>query len=215
MIDFYNTGQVSKLFVVVATVKQSIFLDKVLLLYFFLVASLITTFVQIIIEIIMVSRYNNGGSQQWLSGCEILSACSTEQGPSSTMSQIYNEIDNMMKIVVAEIVCNLIGFVLMIYSTREFHKKLQSAVPPQPARPAAQPAAQAALQRPSVTVCVVVFEMLLEVAQVACSALALKSMEGSITPVNELLFSSLVSKYSENAGLCVLPCCVSSNQITC
>jgi hypothetical protein len=202
-----NTDQVLKGFIVFATIvfrtAPTTFQNKGHLLYFFLAASLITTFVQIIIEAVMVTRYNNGGSQQWLSGCEILSACSMEQGPASAMSQIYNEVENMMKIVVIEIVVNVLSLVLMAASTCQIYREmLQSA--------------GSSSSRTAVILFVNVFEMLLEIGQVACSALALKYMDGSIKPVNEL-FSSLVGKSSENAGLCVLPCCGSSsgNQITC
>jgi hypothetical protein len=201
LFDSY-TGQVLKVSFVFATVCSTIFRDKVWRLYFFLAASLITTIVQIIIEAVMVARYNNGGSQQWLSGCEILSACTIEQGPSSAMSQIYNEVENMMKIVIAEIVGNVIGLFVTIYTTCQIRQALDSS-------------AQAPNPTSGLTVCLVVFEMLLESGQVACSALALQSMDGSIKPVNEL-FSSLVGKHSGNAGLCVLPCCGSSrNIITC
>jgi hypothetical protein len=202
-----NTDQVLKAFIVFATVffrrAPTTFQYKVHLLYFFLAASLITTFVQIIIEIVMVTRYNNGGSQQWLSGCEILSACSTEQGPASATSQIYNDVENMMKIVIVEIVGNFFNLVLMAASTYSIHQEIS------------QPAGSSP-SRANVVLCVNVFEMLLEIGQVACSALALKSMDGSIKPVNELI-SSLVGTFSENAGLCVLPCCGSSsgNQMTC
>jgi len=203
-----NTDQVLKAFIVFATVffrrAPTTFQDKVHLLYFFLAASLITTFVQIIIEIVMVTRYNNGGSQQWLSGCEILSACSTEQGPASTTSQIYNDVENMMKIVIVEIVGNFFNLVLMAASTYSTHQEIS------------QPAAVSNPNRMCFVYLSHVFEMLLEIGQVASSDLAMKSIDGSIKPVNEL-FSSLVGTFSENAGLCLLPCCGSSsgNQITC
>ncbi len=192
--------------VIAAVFRDSVPPDKVHFLYFALAASLTTTFVQIIIEIVMVTRYNNGGSQQWLSGCEILSACSMEQGPSSATSQIYNEVENMMKIVVAEIVGNVFNLILMAASTYQIHQEfVQSARPPVASSPAVPTST-----RPHVILCVNCFEMLLEVGQVVCSALALQSMEGSIRPVNEL-FDNLVGKHSDSAGLCVLPCCGSSS----
>lgn len=195
-----NIGQALKAFIV----AHKFFRDKVYWLYFFLAASLATTFAQIVIEAVMVDRYNNGGSQQWLSGCEVLSACLTEKGPSSAVSQIYNEVENMMKILIGEIVANLISLVLMAISTYQIRQDMSpSAGPPNPTRE-------------NTLLCVNLVEMLLEVGQVACSALALQSIEGSIKPVNEL-FSSLVGRHSESAGLCVLPCCGSSsrNLITC
>jgi hypothetical protein len=178
------------------------FRNKFNWLYFFSAASLITSFVQIIIEAVMVDHYNKGGSQQWLSGCEILSSCLIEKGPSSAVSQIYNEVENMMKIVIAEVVGNFFSLVVTAISTYLAHQDLsQSAGLPNPTRE-------------NVIICLNFFEMLLEVGQVACSVLAFQSMEGSINPVNEL-FSSLVGKYSEKAGLCVLPCCGFGNKINC
>ena len=172
-------------------------------LYFFLFLAILATISQIIMESLMYDRYKKGGSQEWLSGCEILSACSTEQGPASAASQIYNDVENMMKIVIVEIVGNFFNLVLMAASTYSIHQEIS------------QPAGSSP-SRAHVVLCVNVFEMLLEIGQVACSALALKSMDGSIKPVNELI-SSLVGTFSENAGLCLLPCCGSSsgNQITC
>jgi hypothetical protein len=181
----------------------STFQHKAFLLNVFLGFSFAATCVQIIIEAVMLSRYNNSGSQHWLSGCEVLSSCATEQGPASAMSQIYNEVESMMRIVAVEIAVNVFNLVSMCVSTHQVRQEILQSANPSPSRRA-------------IILCLHVFEMLLEVGQVACSALALESMDGSIKPVNQLL-SSLVGKHSGSAGLCVLPCCTSGsgNQIAC
>ncbi len=165
--------------------------EKYLLL--FGLASLCATIAQIVIEAVFIARYRSGGSQEWLLGCEILSACSTDQGPSSAVSQIYNEVDSMTRIVVAEIIVNVVSLILMLVSL--YVTWSQAAATTTTGTPNSQFANF-----------VLVFEALLEIGQVACSALALKQMEGSIQPVNQLL-GSLIGMLSENSDLCVLPCC--------
>jgi hypothetical protein len=149
-------------------------------------ASLCATIAQIVIEAVFISRYRSGGSQEWLLGCEILSSCLTDQGPSSAVSQIYNEVDSMTRIVVAEIVVNVFSLILMVVS---LYATLSQASSSQFA-----------------TNFVLVVEALIEIGQVACSALALEQMEGSMQPVNQLL-GSLIGILSDNNDLCVLPCC--------
>ena len=162
-------------------------------------ASLCATLAQIIIEAVFVSRYRSGGSQEWLLGCEILSTCSTDQGPSSAVSQIYNEVDSMTNIVVAEIVVNVFSLILMVVSLYVYSQASSSP----------QASSQSAAN------IVMVIEALIEIGQVVCSALALEQMEGSMQPVNQLL-GSLIGKLSENNDLCVLPCCTNSgSQIAC
>ena len=160
--------------------------EKYLLL--FGLASLCATIAQIVIEAVFISRYKSGGSEAWLLGCEILSTCSTDQGPSSAVSQIYNEVDSMTRIVVAEIIINVFSLILMVVSLYGTLSQASSS------------------QFNSNSNFVLVFEALIEIGQVICSALALQQMEGSMQPVNQLL-GSLIGTLSENNGLCVLPCC--------
>jgi hypothetical protein len=167
--------------------NSQIFKDKILPLLG--LASLGATIAQIVIEAVFIDRYRSGGSQEWLLGCEILSTCSTDQGPSSAVSQIYNEVDSMMRIVVAEIIVNVVSLILMVVSLYVTWSQASSS--------------QSQNQFSSF---VLVLEALLEIGQVVCSALALEQMEGSIQPVNQLL-GSLIGMLSENNGLCVLPCC--------
>ncbi len=146
------------------------------------------------------------------------------------MSQMYNEVENMMKIVAVEIAFNVLNLLLIIFSTWQMRQSLQPVSASGPSNAPASGPLNSPASGPSnapatgpapppistVTVVVLVIEMLFEAVQVACSALTLQSIVGAMKPVNEL-FSSLVGKYSENAELCVLPCCGSSSgsQIVC
>jgi hypothetical protein len=136
----------------------------------------------------MVIRYYNGDAQRWLSGCGILASCSTDQGPTSTMSQIYNEVEGMMKILYAEIGVNFVTLLVMACFWCSRSKSSSS----------------------STKNIISIFEVILEALQVAGSVLALRSLDQSAKPVDEL-YASLVGKYSEDAGLCLLPCCGGSN----
>jgi len=65
-------------------------------------------------------------------------------------------------------------------------------------------------QRSKLHLIILGLEVFLEIAQVAGSGIALKSLEATISPVNQLT-SSLIGKFSESAALCLLPCCADSS----
>jgi len=156
---------------------------------FLLFASLVATITQITIEGVFLTRYRNGGSEQWLTGCEVLSACSVNQGPASEMSQIYNEVSSLMTIVGVEIAANVINLLMMCAMVfLENQGRSQGN-----GRNIGQHILFA-------------LEVLFEILQVVGSGIALNSLNANIDPVNELA-DSLVGTFSESASLCLLPCC--------
>jgi hypothetical protein len=150
------------------------------------------TFVQIIIEGIFLARYRNDGSEQWLTGCDVLSSCSTDQGPASAVSQIYNEVNSLVTIVTVEIATNVLNLFMMC-ATVFMEVQVGSST-----------------GRSNLHLFILGVEVLLEIAQVAGSGIALKSLEATISPVNQLT-GSLIGKFSESAALCLLPCCADSS----
>ena len=162
-------------------------------IYLVAVVSLLMTFGQIIIEGIFLARYGNDGSEQWLTGCDVLSSCSTDQGPASAVSQIYNEVNSLVTIVWVEIAANVVNLVMMC-ATVFMENQVSSS----------------STQRSKLHLFILGLEVFLEIAQVAGSGIALKSLEATISPVNQLT-SSLIGKFSESAALCLLPCCADSS----
>jgi hypothetical protein len=116
----------------------------------------------------------------------MLSACDSDQGPSSVVSQVYGNINNIFTTLKAEIAVNV--FLIVFLSVRLYFEQQSTA---------RQSGQQVVLD---------VFELFLEVSQIAPSVLVYIDLKATTSAVF-LLSEKLIGTFSPDSQLCLLPCC--------
>lgn len=157
---------------------------------------LVVTLSQIIVEIVFLVRYLQGGSEVWRLGCEVLSKCMTDSGPASPVSKAFNEVDSMMNLIYAEILVNAFAAIMIFLQMWS-----NMSVNPSTAR--------------TIHLVTLFVEALASLAEVVISILALHNLDSiidSLIGVLNTLTVSATDNLDPNAvaTMCLLPCCLQS-----
>jgi hypothetical protein len=114
----------------------------------------------------------------------MLSACDSDQGPSSDVSQVYGNINNILQTLKVEIAVNV--FMILVLCANLGIKPDDSSS--------------------ALSAAVNVFEACGEVLQVVTSVLIYIDLDATIRGVF-LLSEKLIGAFSPDSELCLLPCC--------
>jgi hypothetical protein len=144
--------------------------------------AIICALVQIGIEAAFLHRYSPSGSASWQTGCEMISACNSDQGPSSDISQVYGNFNSTLQTLWVEIAFNVVSLFVFCFACLE---RDESKVPS------------------------FLLELCLEVLQVIASALVYKDVEASTGAVL-LQSGGFIGTFSPDSKLCLLPCCAAA-----